>query len=563
MNTTSVSPASLLLALACLALFLPLTASAQGVPVITEDQFLGEDQTGETITVSITVENLDQAADINSYGITLDYGEPPVDFVKFETDSTLTSTAGFTTTQNDDEEAAQATIGGFGTTPLNTGGDSGTVVRAVFKITSGGSGLVTFPEVTLNGSSPPDADLTQADFSITIGGTTTINDAREQGPGTSATLSGTVTRAFGTYLRFQDESGPTGASGLAIRQVSGPLSEDFQQAIADGTIRQGTRLTVQGTLSERDNLLLISDEDLDSYSVAGQGPLPFSQSVLLFELEAPDGVDYESELLRIEGLAFDDPNATGGTLDANTTYTIVSEGGTAFDYRVGSAAETDLIGAPIPEGTFTYEGVLGRSTGGFALVPIRRSTGLPVEMAGFTAVETESGALLKWRTVSETNNAGFEVQHQGPDATGFTDVGFVEGAGTTTSSQRYEYRLSDLQPGTHRFRLQQRDTDGTTTLTDPVVLSAMAERALSLGVTGPNPVRQETWLTFTVGRSGPVKVSLYDMLGQKTRTLFNQTATAGKRYTVELDAGDLPSGQYLAQLFGPSGTRTQQILVVR
>ena len=66
------------------------------------------------------------------------------------------------------------------------------------------------------------------------GQTITINEARNQGVGTEVTVDGTVTRAFGNFVRFQDESGPTGASGLVVRQTSGAFHDDIQ----DGTITQ-------------------------------------------------------------------------------------------------------------------------------------------------------------------------------------------------------------------------------------------------------------------------------------------------------------------------------------
>jgi hypothetical protein len=554
----------LLLVLACLAL--PVTASAQDVPVVTEDQIFTEDRQGETITIPIEVKDLDQVDDITSYQFDLDFGTTPLRFVEFDTTGTLTGAADFNF--NSQVSSGVVTAGGasFQTPaiPLQEGGDAGVLVTAIFEVAESGTGTAQFPAdaFSFNGGNVP-ANLEQADFTVAVGASMTVNEARMHGPGIPAILEGTVTRAFGAYLRLQDESGPTGASGLTLRQVDGSLSGDFQDDIENGTIVQGTELTVRGTLSERGGLLVIDGEDLVSYSVTEQGALPSPQPVSLPELEGSGGTDYESELLRIEGLSFVDPGATGGTLNAGATYTVVGGGGTAFDYRVGSTNETDVIGAPIPEGSFTYEGVLGRSAGGFALVPVRRSTGLPVEMAGFTATATESGALLEWSTASETGNAGFEVQHQRPDATGFSSADFVEGAGTTTSPQRYEYRLSGLEPGTHRFRLQQRDTDGATSLTDPVTLSIKAERALTFTAAGPNPVRQKTQLAFTVKQNGPARVNLYNLLGQQVRTLFDQTATVGERYTIEIDASGLSNGTYFAQLAGPSDTRTRQIVVVR
>ena len=555
-----------LLAFACLAL--PFTASAQDVPVVTEDQFFEASRQGDTVEVSIDVQDLGSAEDIFSYDITLDYGGAPLDFVEFSTDTTLTEDAGMTTDQNDDEGAEQASIAAFGSDPLSTGGNSGPVVVAVFEVTTEGSGTVTFPEVAFNDVNPPSADLSEAPFEAVVG-TTPIDEARSEGPGASVVVEGTVTRAFGARARLQDDSGPTGASGLAVSQEEGPLSTSFQGDIQDGTIDRGTRLRVAGVLSERRGLLLVRGGDLGDYSVEGQELSPLPQDVSLLEVKGPGGEDFESELIRAGDVSFTDPGATGGVLEAETTYTVEDAGGTTFDYRVGPESETGVIGAEIPEGTFTYEGVLGQNNGGsgadegYRLVPVRTADGLPVEMAGFAATATESGALLKWHTASETGNAGFEVQHQGPEAPGFEGIGFVDGSGTTTAPQSYQYRLSGLEPGTHRFRLQQRDTDGSTSLTDPVALSIEAERALSLMVVGPTPVRQSARLAFTTRQDGKARVTLYNTLGQQVRRLPARQARAGKRYEVDLPVGGLPSGTYFVRLSGPTGTRAEKIVVLR
>lgn len=517
------------------------------------------------LTVSITVENLDQVADINSYDITLDYGGAPVSFHQFRTDSTLTDDVGMTTAQNDDAANSQATIGAFGNTPLNTSADSGAVVIAVFKVESRGSGPVPFPDVQLNGLDPPDPNLTRAPFTITVG-TSPIGEARAEGPGAAVAVEGTVTRAYGTHLRLQDESGPTGASGLAVRQAGGPLSEEVQQAIEGGTIAQGTVLTVRGTLSEREGLLLIDGADLDSYAVEDQGPLPPAQSVSLSDLQAPGGADYESELLRVSGLSFERPGATGGTLDANTTYAVVGENGTPFDYRVGDADETTVIGASIPQGSFTYEGVLGRSAGGFAFVPVWRSTGLPVELTRFEATLSGGAATLTWHTASETANAGFYVQHRPPEGRAWAALGFVESGatgGTADAPQSYRFRTEALSPGLHRFRLRQVDLDGTSSFSDTVRVRMAAERALSLTRIGARPARTAARFRVTTGRAGPATVTLYDALGRQVRRVWAGDVAAGTAHVVRVRVADLPSGTYFARLAGPGGTDARKLTVVR
>ncbi|MEL6772619.1 MAG: VCBS repeat-containing protein, partial [Bacteroidota bacterium] len=85
---------------------------------------------------------------------------------------------------------------------------------------------------------------------------------------------------------------------------------------------------------------------------------------------------------------------------------------------------------------------------------------VPVELTVFSAVLSGEAARLTWATASETNNAGFHVEHRAPSADVFATLGFVDGAGTTTATQRYAFETGTLAPGAHRFRLRQVDFDG-------------------------------------------------------------------------------------------------------
>jgi len=85
---------------------------------------------------------------------------------------------------------------------------------------------------------------------------------------------------------------------------------------------------------------------------------------------------------------------------------------------------------------------------------------LPVEMAGFEAEMDGEAVQLRWNTASETNNAGFHVQHQRlPEgdstvsAEGWETLGFVEGAGTTSQKKSYRFETNTLEYGSHAFRL--------------------------------------------------------------------------------------------------------------
>lgn len=204
---------------------------------------------------------------------------------------------------------------------------------------------------------------TPREFSLSIGAKP-IAEARSEGRQAilngnqvTVTIRGTVSRAFGGYARLQDDSGPTGASGMVIRQVGGGLTDQFQQDISNGVIQPGTELLVTGTLSQFSGLLQINGDDLSGYSVISQGNPPEPQTVTLDDISAPAGEEYMSELIRVEGLSFPDAS---GTFEGGTTYTVENADGTTFMFRVQGSDETNIAGEPIPSGTFTYEGILGQ-----------------------------------------------------------------------------------------------------------------------------------------------------------------------------------------------------------
>lgn len=191
---------------------------------------------------------------------------------------------------------------------------------------------------------------------------------------------------------------------------------------------------------------------------------------------------------------------------------------------------------------------------------------LPVELTEFAAHRDGQAAVLEWRTAHETNNAGFRIQHRAPERGTWTDVGFKESKapdGTTDEPRSYAHRVDDLSRGTHGFRLEHVDLNGTRTRTDTVTVEVQAEHELTLDRSGPNPVRDGTRVVFTTRRDGAAHVALYNILGQKVRELRTEDARAGRRYAVEVSVRALASGAYFVRLDAPSGTRTKRIQVVR
>jgi hypothetical protein len=189
------------------------------------------------------------------------------------------------------------------------------------------------------------------------------------------------------------------------------------------------------------------------------------------------------------------------------------------------------------------------------------STAIPVELADFRAQLDGSDAVLTWRTLSETNNDRFEVQHSAAGAP-FRTVGSVEGMGTTTQATSYSFRLDDLGPGAHSFRLRQVDVDGTPSLSG-IERVEVGTSGLIVRSTGENPVRAATSFKVGVEQAGPVRVELYNVLGQRVQTLFDDTITPGPMQQVTVNASTLPSGAYFVRTTSAFGQDVQRITVVR
>jgi hypothetical protein len=191
------------------------------------------------------------------------------------------------------------------------------------------------------------------------------------------------------------------------------------------------------------------------------------------------------------------------------------------------------------------------------------STNLPVELAGFAARLDGTDAVLTWRTLSETNNSGFEVQHRAGEEGAFEQVGFREGQGSTSEATAYRFRVADLRPGPHDFRLRQVDVDGSTSLTDVVTVEVALDEAFAWTRVAPNPVAGTGTLSMQVRETQEVTVELYDLLGRRVRTVHNGALQSGRRHQVALDAGDLAGGGYLLRVDGENFSDTQRVMIVK
>ena len=186
---------------------------------------------------------------------------------------------------------------------------------------------------------------------------------------------------------------------------------------------------------------------------------------------------------------------------------------------------------------------------------------LPVELLEFSAFVDDNKVVLNWSTLSETNNAGFQVEHAlGNDD--FEILDWVEGAGTSTEKNDYIYSISDLEPGRHRFRLLQVDLDGKSEYSNVIEVGTDLPSSLNISSPYPNPFSQDFNLTITVQEGGEYSLSLVDLLGRVVTDQKRVVLKSGEAKTVTIDGGNLPIGSYIYRIQSENASKTGLVVKV-
>jgi len=186
---------------------------------------------------------------------------------------------------------------------------------------------------------------------------------------------------------------------------------------------------------------------------------------------------------------------------------------------------------------------------------------LPVELVAFTARNTAEGVQLAWRTASEQNNAGFEVQRRSEKASEWQVLGFVRGAGTTAEAQSYTF-LDKSASGKVQYRLKQIDFDGQFEYSNVIEVDAGLPKVFALEQNYPNPFNPSTTIRYQLPVASEVKLEVYDVLGKKIATLVNERQSAGS-YQVVWNASGLSSGTYFYRLQAGTFVETKKMIMVK
>jgi subtilisin family serine protease len=185
---------------------------------------------------------------------------------------------------------------------------------------------------------------------------------------------------------------------------------------------------------------------------------------------------------------------------------------------------------------------------------------LPVELTSFTADVIGKGVQLNWRTETEVDNYGFEIQKsefqsQNSD---FEAIGFVEGYGNSNSPKEYSFTDNSIIDGEYSYRLKQIDNDGDFDYSDEVMVTIGTPNNFSLEQNYPNPFNPSTTISFSLPQSAFITLKIFNLMGEEVETPINDHLAAGS-YNYKFNPSGLASGVYIYRLSSDKFTQTRKM----
>lgn len=178
------------------------------------------------------------------------------------------------------------------------------------------------------------------------------------------------------------------------------------------------------------------------------------------------------------------------------------------------------------------------------------SSTIPVELVSFTASTNKNNVTLYWKTATELNNKGFEIErslkssHQNLN---WQRIGFVDGNGTTTEQKEYSFTDEKIEEGSYLYRLKQIDLDGSFIYSQEIEADVLSPNIFELSQNFPNPFNPVTTIKYQLADDGFVSLKVFDVLGSEIKTLVNEFKNAGY-YEIEFNASNIPSGVYFYKI---------------
>jgi hypothetical protein len=188
---------------------------------------------------------------------------------------------------------------------------------------------------------------------------------------------------------------------------------------------------------------------------------------------------------------------------------------------------------------------------------------LPAELGNFTALVSHRDVNLNWKTTSEQNNSGFDIERKIKDGA-WQKIGFVQGRGNSNSENSYAYQDKNLSKGNYLYRLKQIDFNGVFKyyeLSSYVNVGVPVKFELSQNY--PNPFNPTTKINFSLPKDSRVTLTIFDISGREVSRLLNDEFKQADYYTMQFNGSNLSSGVYFYRIQAGDFIESKKMMLVK
>ncbi len=387
---------------------------------------------------------------------------------------------------------------------------------------------------------------------------TTSNDLRIIGAGSSLTINSgaTLTISGGKSFYTNGSATTTINSGATL--------------IASTVLLQGT-VILDGTLIANNNMQLNGNITGDNPTITVTNNVTFGTTGFTTTFNSVNMTVGGDALLQNGKLI-----VGGGDINISGDFTSNGSAATTLtdtDLTIGGDLAIDNSTVISGSGTsvLTWGGVLsdsnpssdGLSCGVPPYVsPINLSdcsaaTPLPVEFFSIIAECTPKGTLIQWTTATEKNNSHFVIQKT-TNTVDYTNIGQLEGAGTSSSLLNYDFYDTNSPSGiqTSYYRIKQIDYNGAFDFSKVVASTCQRTEVSKVQL---YPTITSGYLYFNLlQETNYLEINFINSVGELVKTKTIDSPNTETEYNLPID--NLENGIYFVQIKTQGSLQVEKIV---
>lgn len=226
------------------------------------------------------------------------------------------------------------------------------------------------------------------------------------------------------------------------------------------------------------------------------------------------------------------------------------------EWNVTNLGTLDMVtGRLVTDGYAFRQGLTTFSHKGIGVLD---DSGLPIELASFSAECLAEEVLISWVTESENNNDYFTLE-KSSDGNDFMILATVNGAGSHNSELKYVY--NDFSPfNMTYYRLKQTDFDGKFSYSDVISTSCNnSDPSFEINNISENSTGNNDLIVNYTSDKNEVYIVLIDMLGHEIYRRMENSSDGLNKTTISTK--NFPAGVYILMMNDSSRYISKKVII--